>query len=128
MGFLDKAKQLAEQAQQKLDEAQKNFNQSESPQAQPGEGAVKYDEHGRPIHEAQPAGAAAPPPADPVAAPAPPPDPASPSPPPDPVSEAEPAGAEQHPAGPEPTRQPDTPERGGGQPNASPDPFKPLQQ
>jgi hypothetical protein len=85
MGFLDKAKQLAEQAQQKLDEAQKNFNQSESPQAQPGDGAVKYDEHGRPIQEAQP-------------------------------------------AGPEPSRQPDTPERGGGQPNASPDPFKPLQQ
>ena len=28
MGFLDKTKQLAEQAQQKLDEAQKNFNQS----------------------------------------------------------------------------------------------------
>jgi hypothetical protein len=28
MGFMDKAKQLAEQAQQKLDEAQKNFIQS----------------------------------------------------------------------------------------------------
>ena len=120
MGFLDKAKQLAEQAQQKLDEAQKNFNQSESPQAQPGEGAVKYDEHGRPIQEAEPAG---------EAAPAPPPDPASPSPPPDPASEAEPAGAEQHPAGPEPTRQPETPDQsGGGQANTSPDPFKPLQQ
>jgi hypothetical protein len=35
MGFLDKAKQLADQAQQKLDEAQKNFNQSASPEAQP---------------------------------------------------------------------------------------------
>ena len=27
MGFMDKAKQLAEQAQQKLDEAQKQFNE-----------------------------------------------------------------------------------------------------
>ena len=39
MGFMDKAKKLAEQAQEKLDEAQKNFNQSASPQAeQPGAG------------------------------------------------------------------------------------------
>lgn len=35
MGFLDKAKQLAEQAQQKLDEAQKTFNESASPETQP---------------------------------------------------------------------------------------------
>jgi hypothetical protein len=142
MGFLDKAKQLAEQAQQKLDEAQKNFNQSGSPQAQPGEGGVKYDEHGRPIQET--------PQADP--APAPPADPTSPSPPPDPASETDvagaegdpagaetdvagaegdPAGAEGHPAGPEPTSRPgtpDTPDKAGGQANTSPDPFKPLQQ
>jgi hypothetical protein len=85
MGFLDKAKQLGEQAQQKLDEAQKNFNQSASPQAQPEQDTVRYDEHGRPIQEASP-------------------------------------------AGPEPTRQPEIPDRGGGQANASPDPFKPLQQ
>jgi hypothetical protein len=104
MGFLDKAKQLAEQAQQKLDEAQKNFNQSGSPQAQPDEGGVKYDEHGRPIQEAPPAGAAPPPSAQPPA------DPASPSPPPDPASEGDPAGTE------------------GDQANTSPDPFKPLQQ
>jgi hypothetical protein len=90
MGFLNKAKQLAEQAQQKLDEAQKNVNQSASSEAQPGEGAVRYDEHGRPMREEPPA-------------PAPPADPASPPPPPDPVSE-------------------------GGPANASPDPFKPLQQ
>jgi hypothetical protein len=126
MGFMDKAKQLAEQAQQKLDEAQKNFNQSASPQSEPSEGGVRYDEHGRPIEEA--------------AAPSPPPDPASPPPPPDPAAEADPAGAERppaeadpaaaeaHPAGPEPTRQPETPDRGGGQPNTAPDPFKPLQQ
>ena len=111
MGFLDKAKQLAEQAQQKLDEAQKNFNQSESPQAQPGEGSVRYDEHGRPIQEAGPEGAeptvpsAAPASGEAAAppAPSPPPDPAAPSPPPDPAS-------------------------AGGQANSSPDPFKPLQQ
>ena len=35
MGFMDKAKKLAEQAQEKLDEAQKNFNQSGSPQSEP---------------------------------------------------------------------------------------------
>jgi hypothetical protein len=129
MGFMDKAKQLAEQAQQKLDEAQKNFSQSASPQSEPSEGGVRYDEHGRPIQEAPTAGAAADP-----AAPSPPPDAASPSPPPDPASETDPAGAERpaategHPAGPEPTRQPEPPDRGGGQPNTAPDPFKPLQQ
>ena len=52
MGFMDKAKQLAEQAQQKLDETQKNFNKSNSPEGQPQGGRVKYDEHGRPIQEA----------------------------------------------------------------------------
>jgi hypothetical protein len=31
MGFLDKAKQLADQAQQRLEEAPQNFNQSASP-------------------------------------------------------------------------------------------------
>jgi hypothetical protein len=30
VGFMDKAKKLAEQAQQKLDEAQQNFNQGGS--------------------------------------------------------------------------------------------------
>jgi hypothetical protein len=115
MGFLDKAKQLAEQAQHKLDEAQKNFNQSGSPQAQPDEGAVRYDEHGRPIQETPPAGAAPPAPiAEPAAAPpesAPPPDPTSPSAPPAPASGADPASTNP-----------------GAQPNAAPDPFKPLQQ
>ena len=66
MGFMDKAKQLAEQAQQKLDETQKNFNKSNSPDAPQGDG-VKYDEHGRPIQEAPPAGATAPPAAEPAA-------------------------------------------------------------
>jgi hypothetical protein len=62
MGFMDKARKLAEQAQEKLDEAQKNFNKSESPQAQPGQ-SVRYDEHGRPIQEEETPAAAAPPPA-----------------------------------------------------------------
>jgi hypothetical protein len=67
MGFMDKAKKLAEQAQEKLDEAQKNFNKSESPQAQPGQ-SVRYDEHGRPIQEEEetPAAAAPPPAAEPA--------------------------------------------------------------
>jgi hypothetical protein len=70
MGFMDKAKKLAEQAQQKLDETQKNFNQSNSPQA-PAEGEpVKYDEHGRPVQDAPPAGATAPPAAAPAEQPA----------------------------------------------------------
>ena len=67
MGFMDKAKQLAEQAQQKLDETQKNFNKSSSPEGQPQGDGVKYDEHGRPIQEAPPAGATAPPAAEPAA-------------------------------------------------------------
>jgi hypothetical protein len=100
MGFMDKAKQLAEQAQQKLDEAQKNFNQSNSPESQPQGEAVKYDEHGRPIQEATPAGATAPPAAEPAA----------------PLEDASAADA------PPPAPKPDT-----GDANASPDPFKPIQ-
>jgi hypothetical protein len=63
VGFMDKAKQLAEQAQQKLDEAQKQFNQG---QGEPDSGdAVRYDQHGRPI-EGPPAGTTDPPAAEPV--------------------------------------------------------------
>ena len=52
MGFLDKAKKLAEQGQAKLDEAQKNINKGH--QQQPGAGGpiVEYDNHGRPIQSA----------------------------------------------------------------------------
>lgn len=53
MGFMDKAKRLAEQAQAKLDEAQQQFNQMQSGGAapQPGQGpVVQYDQHGRPIN------------------------------------------------------------------------------
>ena len=77
MGLMDKAKKLAEQAQQKLDEAQEGFNQSASPQHAPDPGAPPYDEHGRPIKEEPPPAAAAPPPsAEPATEPSPEPPPA----------------------------------------------------
>src|SRR6185503_16309294 len=49
MGFLDKAKKLAEEAQQKLDEAQKQFNARQAPGQESSEEAVEYDAHGRPV-------------------------------------------------------------------------------
>ena len=110
MGFMDKAKKLAEQAQEKLDDAQKNFNKSDAPEEQTGQGA-QFDEHGRPV---QPPAAETPPPA---AAPAPdaPPAPAG-------ATSAPDAPTEESPAAPPP------PERSeGGDTNASPDPFKPIQ-
>jgi hypothetical protein len=72
MGFMDKAKKLAEQAQQKIDEARQNFNKSASPQADPQEGGTRFDEHGRPIQDSPPAGEAPPPSAEPAAPPPPP--------------------------------------------------------
>jgi len=102
MGFMDKAKKLAEQAQEKLDEAQKNFNKSDSAETESGQ-SVKYDNHGRPIQEETPAAATAPPSATPPAEP-----PAD--------SPAEPPPAEPPPADPP-----------AGDANASPDPFKPIQ-
>jgi hypothetical protein len=86
MGFMDKAKKMAEQAQQKMDEVQKNFNEKqgsggEQPQGGP---AVEYDAHGRPINapasaEAPPAPAADAPPAPAPASASPPtPDPSAP--------------------------------------------------
>ena len=106
MGFMDKAKQLAEQAQQKLDETQKNFNKSNSPDApQQGDG-VKYDEHGRPIQEAPPAGATAPPAAEPAA----------------PAAPRSRPRSSRSPTRPRRPRQP-----ASGDSNASPDPFKPIQ-
>ena len=98
MGFMDKAKKLAEQAQEKLDEAQKNFNQGDSPQAEQPAQTVRYDDHGRPIQEEEAPAAAAPPP--PAADPAPP-------------------AAESPPAADPPASKGDT--------NATPDPFKPIQ-
>jgi hypothetical protein len=105
MGFMDKAKKLAEQAQEKLDEAQKNFNKSDSSESQPQGEAVKYDEHGRPIQDAPPAGATAPPAAEPAA------------------PGAEPT--QEQPAADAPAPPPPPPAQGDA--NAAPDPFKPIQ-
>ena len=69
MGFMDKAKKLAEQAQQKLDEAQQQFNSGGQTQGQQPGGGVRYDEHGRPV-DGPPASDAPPPsgqPAEPAA-------------------------------------------------------------
>src|SRR6476661_4370031 len=82
MGFLDKAKKLAEQAQTKLDEVQKEFNERQSGPAGDGP-AVEYDKHGRPV-PTPPAEAASPPHGDPVA-------PAPPGPPAPPAASAPPA-------------------------------------
>jgi hypothetical protein len=113
MGFMDKAKKLAEQAQEKLDEAQKNFNEKQGSDSQPAQGAVRYEEHGRPIAEETPAAATEPPsatpppdPTAPIADPAPPAAPAADAPPPAPPAEEQPAA-------------------GGA--NATPDPFKPIE-
>ena len=49
MGFMDRAKKMAEQAQHKIDEKQKQWNQREAQDDAPGAGAVVFDEHGRPV-------------------------------------------------------------------------------
>jgi hypothetical protein len=132
MGFMDKAKKLAEQAQEKLDEAQKNFNKGDSQETQAGEGAVQYDEHGRPIEQAPPAGATAPPAAEPAAPPA-----ADPAAPPaaDPAAPpaADPAApapgeapASESPAESPAADTPPSPPPSGGA-DETPDPFKPIQ-
>src|SRR4051794_15742815 len=46
MGFLDKAKKLAEQAQTKLDDVQSQINQKQQAPSGP---VIHYDQHGRPI-------------------------------------------------------------------------------
>ena len=103
MGFMDKAKQLAEQAQEKLDDAQKQLNERQGGAAQPGgEGGPRYDKHGRPEDteaDAPPAASTPPPAADPAAGQEPP---------------AEKPAAE-------------TPSGGTGGENATPDPFKPIE-
>ena len=114
MGFMDKAKKLAEQAQEKLDEAQKNFGGSGSKPSQGG--GVRYDEHGRPIEEETPAATTPPPTATPA--------PSGAAPDPGPPVEGATGGP--------PASAPEQPERerseGGGGADSSPDPFKPLQQ
>jgi hypothetical protein len=54
MGFLDKAKKMAEQAQTKLDEVQKQFNESQGDSAGSQPPPVEYDQHGRPIRSGAP--------------------------------------------------------------------------
>ena len=49
MGFMDKAKKLAEEAQRKMDETQKRFSDRQGGETEPGAGAVRFDEKGRPI-------------------------------------------------------------------------------
>jgi hypothetical protein len=86
MGFLDKAKKLAEQAQSKLDEVQKQVNTGGSSASRPSGPVVEYDKHGRPIPQQQ---TASPPhgdpltggPAAPPASTGPTPDPSAPPPP-----------------------------------------------
>ena len=127
MGFMDKAKKLAEQAQQKLDEAQTQFNQSASPQGgEPQGGGVQYDNHGRPVQQEAPP---APPPGAPPAADAPPSAPPASEAPAAPPPAAPPAPAADVPTAeqPEVTEQPQPPSETGDA-NPTPDPFKPLQQ
>jgi hypothetical protein len=113
MGLMDRAKKLAEQAQQKLDEAQKQFGGSS--QEESNGAGVRYDEHGRPIPETPPAGEGPP------------------------AGEAQPPSAQPAPdAAPDPTaglgdaQSSPPPEQAGPEPSgdadSSPDPFKPLQQ
>jgi hypothetical protein len=57
-GLVDKAKQMAEQAQTKLDDAQSKFNESQGQGQQPSPGPVtEYDKHGRPVGGTAPAAA-----------------------------------------------------------------------
>lgn len=107
MGFMDKAKKLAEQAQQKIDETQKAFNEGKSDDKPQGSG-VRYDDHGRPIEGsgAEPAAQG--------------------------TSATEGASAEGAPAaapateGAPPAEPPDRDRPGSGS-GGPPDPFKPLQ-
>jgi hypothetical protein len=70
MGFMDKAKEAAKQAQKKLDEVQQNFNEGQAQRQQQGGGPVQYDKHGRPIQQEPAApGAPAPGPAAPAPGP-----------------------------------------------------------
>ena len=63
MGFLDKAKKLAEQAQTKLDEVQKQVNTHGSSRGAERRRSSEYDKHGRPIPPQQ---TATPPHGDPL--------------------------------------------------------------
>jgi hypothetical protein len=84
MGFMDKAKKMAEQAQAKLDEAQQSFNERQGHGVAGTAGGpasdrppVEYDKHGRPVPAAAqpqvepPEASRTPPHGDPLAAGAP---------------------------------------------------------
>jgi hypothetical protein len=60
MGFLDKARKMAEQAQAKVDEVQGQFNDAQRRRPPPPGPRVEYDQHGRPVR-AEGSDAAAPP-------------------------------------------------------------------
>ena len=67
MGFMDKAKKMAEQAQAKLDEAQHAFNERQghgvAGTPAPDAPATQYDQHGRPTQpHSDPRGESATPP------------------------------------------------------------------
>ena len=115
MGFMDKAKKMAEQAQSKLDEAQKQFNSSQGQGQQSGP-AVEYDAHGRPIPQAPPEGTSAPH-GDPLAGSQAPPAPAPPVPPAPPA-----ASTPAPPVAPAPPAQPeaDAPDEDRNHPSYAP--------
>lgn len=121
MGFMDRAKQLAEQAQAKLDEAQRQFNTDKPSGAGTGP-AVEYDQHGRPVPTEASAEPAGPPPANAAEAPAEPagPPPASPTPPHgDPLGDAVPPAPPSTPADAPPQPDPAQPPKlSGGDPLA----------
>jgi hypothetical protein len=97
---------MADQAQQKIEEAQKQFNDGQAQRGQQASGQnVRYDKHGRPVADSPPAAQT---PAAPVS-------PAD--------QQSEPAAAPEPPAQEQPVEPP--PVKDGV--NATPDPFKPLQ-
>ncbi|HWT91856.1 MAG TPA: hypothetical protein VN238_02585, partial [Solirubrobacteraceae bacterium] len=51
MGFMDKAKKFADQAQSKLDDVQKQFNEQQGSQGGSNQPVVEYDQHGRAIRQ-----------------------------------------------------------------------------
>jgi hypothetical protein len=116
MGFMDKAKKMAEQAQQKVEEKQTQFNASQAQKAQAGaSGGATFDSHGRPVPPA--AGGPGPLASDPTA----------------PLSGGDPVGSP--PVGDTATAEPPAPvqtteptEDPALKPgvNKSPDPFKPI--
>ena len=122
MGFLDKAKKMAEQAQAKLDEAQQQFNSSQSGGTQAGGQVVEYDKHGRPIAQ-EPSASPSPPQGDPLGAgsarpPAPQP-PAAPTPGLPPTGQGDPLGTAAAAPAPPPVAQPGVPPTGAA-PTAPP--------